>query len=145
MKVLEIPFNAFLGVKQAPGDSGMLLELDESSSSLNHIGTVHACVQLSLAEASSGEFLTRALPEYDGRAVAVLRRVEAKFRNPIRGKIFARAVTTESEVRQAAEPLASKGRAIVAVTIEIVDNSGVVGMAATFDWFARMLPLSDTP
>lgn len=144
MKVLEIPFNEFLGIKQSPDESGMLLELDESAALLNHIGTVHACVQLSLAEASSGEFLTRALPEYESRAVAVLRRVEAKFRNPIRGQIFARAVTTESEVRQAAQPLASKGRAIVAVTMEIVDNSGVVGMAATFEWFARMLPLSST-
>ena len=142
MKVPEIPFNEFLGIKQAPGESGTLLELDESSSFLNHIGTVHACVQLSLAEASSGEFLMRALPEYESRAVAVLRRVEAKFRNPIRGKIFSRAVTTESEVRQAAQSLASKGRAMVAVTIEIVDNSGVVGMAATFEWFARMLPVS---
>jgi hypothetical protein len=51
-------------------------------------------------------------------------------------------MTTVSEVRQAAQSLASHGRAMVAVTIEIVDNSGVVGMAATFEWFARMLPVS---
>ena len=136
MNVTDIPFNALLQIEK-PGDSTFLLKLRESPSFLNHIGTVHACVQMSLAEASSGEWLVQALPHLVDKAVAVLRRVEAKFKSPMRGEIFSRATTSLDEVRRSAETMAGKGRAIIPVTIEIVDGSGSVGLAATFEWFAQ--------
>jgi acyl-coenzyme A thioesterase PaaI-like protein len=140
MNVIEIPFNALLGIRQAPCDSGMLLELNESPSFLNHLGTVHAGVQLSLAEASSGEFLLRVLPGFADQVVAVVRRVEAKFKNPMKGRLSARAATAESELGQSAEPLATRGRAILPVTIEVLDQAGLVGLTATFQWFAQRRP-----
>lgn len=56
MKVTELPYNKFIGIKKAR-DSGYLLKLDESPDYLNHLGNVHAGAQLSLAEAASGEYL----------------------------------------------------------------------------------------
>lgn len=142
MNVIEIPFNRYLGMQQAQDGSGALLELDDSPSYLNHVGTVHASAQLALAEATSGEILLGALPELAGQAVAVVRRVEAKFRNPMRGKIASRPGTTAAQVRQSAEPLTVKGRAMIPVTVEIVDQAGAVGLVATFEWFAQKLPPS---
>lgn len=142
MNVTEIPFNRYLGMRQTQDGSGKLLELDDSPSYLNHVGTVHASAQLALAEATSGEILLRALPELAGQAVAVVRRVEAKFRNPTRGRIYSRAVTAVTDVQQSADPLSTKGRAIIPVTVEIVDQSGAVGLLATFEWFAQRLPPS---
>jgi hypothetical protein len=138
MNVTEIPFNQFIHLEkpQVPGAS--LLELNASACHLNHIGTVHACVQLSLAEASSGEFLMQSLPGFKDRAVGVLRRVEAKFKNPMQGKITARAATTAAELHESAEALITKGRAIVPVTIEVVDADNAVGLLATFHWFIQM-------
>lgn len=137
MNVTDIPFNAFLKIEKPPADSLFLLKLRESPSFLNHVGTVHACVQLALAEASSGEWLMQALPHLVDKAVAVVRRVEAKFKSPMTGEIFSRATTSLDEVRHSAEPLATKGRALVPVTIEIVDSSGNVGLIATFEWFSQ--------
>jgi acyl-coenzyme A thioesterase PaaI-like protein len=136
MNVIDIPFNALLKIEKAPADSPYLLQLQESPCLLNHIGTIHAGVQLTLAEAASGQWLMQAMPELADKMIGVVRRVEAKFKNPMLGAIYSRAVTSLDEIRRSAEPLASKGRALVAVAVEIVDNSGNVGLVATFEWFA---------
>jgi acyl-coenzyme A thioesterase PaaI-like protein len=139
MKVVDIPFNAMLGIRPAPDGSGMLLELPDAPCYRNHVGTVHAAAQLALAEAASGELLMRTLPEFQGQAAAVVRRVESKFSSPMMGAIYARAASEPVDVQQSSEPLKLKGRAIIPVSIEIVDRAGSVGMTATFEWFARKL------
>jgi len=78
--VTELPFNAFLGIEVASNPSE-LLRLRAGPQYLNHLGTVHASAQLALAEASSGECLLRSLGSPD-EVVAVVRRLEAKFRKP---------------------------------------------------------------
>ncbi len=135
MKVTDIPFNAFLRIEEARPDSAHLLRLQESPCHLNHLGTVHASVQLALAEASSGQLLIQALPELGGKVVAVVRRVEAKFKKPMQGSIYSRAITSLDEIRRSAESLATKGRSLIPVTVEIVDEDDNVGLAATFEWF----------
>jgi hypothetical protein len=137
VNVTDIPFNAFLGIERLPADSSFLLKLRESPSYLNHIGTVHAGAQLALAEASSGEWLMRARPDLADKTVAIVRRVEAKFRSPMSGDIFSRSTADLDEVRRSTEPLANKGRALIPVTIEVVDGHGNVGLIATFEWFAQ--------
>ena len=79
MNVTSIAFNAFLKIEEAPAGSSYLLQLRESPSHLNHVGTVHASVQLALAEASSGQLLMQAMPELADKVIAVVRRVEAKL------------------------------------------------------------------
>jgi hypothetical protein len=135
VKVTAIPFNAFLEMEES-ADSSRLLELSDSPHYLNHVGTVHASAQLALAEASTGQMLMQALPELADKVVAVVRRVEAKFKKPMQGVIASRPVTTSDEIRQAAAPLASRGRAVIPVTVEILDAAANVGLAATFEWFA---------
>lgn len=135
MNVTDIPFNAFLKIEKA-SDSSHLLQLQASPCHLNHVGTVHAGVQLALAEAASGECLMQALPELADKVVAVVRRVEAKFKKPLQGSIYARASTRLEEIHRHAEPLAAKGRALIPVTIEITDDTGAVGLVATIEWFA---------
>ena len=56
MDILAIPFHKFLNIKKHAGDD-YIFEADERPEYLNHLQTIHACVQLALAEASSGEFL----------------------------------------------------------------------------------------
>jgi hypothetical protein len=135
--VTAIPFNAFLKIEKCPAESPCLLTLAESPSLLNHIGTIHASAQLALAEASSGEWLVRALPNLVDTAIAVVRHVEAKFKNPMNGPIFSRPVTTLDEIRQSADALAAKGRALIPVTFEVVNRDGQVGLVVTFTWFAQ--------
>jgi acyl-coenzyme A thioesterase PaaI-like protein len=139
MDVTDIPFNKFLGIRKTQQEESHRLELPASPLYMNHVGSVHAAAQLALAEAASGEFLLEASPEYEGRVLAVVRRTEAKFRNPMTGRVFSRVAISAGDVRKSAEPLATKSRAIIPVTIEIIDDSGAVGLIATFEWFVQKI------
>jgi hypothetical protein len=137
MEVTDIPFNQYIRIEKPHEPTGPLLELNPSECHANHIGTVHACVQMTLAEAASGEFLMQTLPGFKEHTFGVLRRVEAKYKNPMQGKIAARAVSTADDLHEASDLLSTKGRAIVPVTIEVVDAENSVGLQATFHWFLQ--------
>src|SRR5260370_40888832 len=90
MDITEVPFNHFLGIKKSPADGPHLLELDNLPEYRNHLGTVHAGAQMALAEAASAEYLLRTFEGAAAGALAVVRRVQAKFRNLVNGKVFAK-------------------------------------------------------
>ncbi|MCD6050222.1 MAG: thioesterase [Verrucomicrobia bacterium] len=136
--VTELPFNRFLGLQLA-ATSDRVLQLPAGGQYLNHLGTVHASAQLALAEATSGEFLLRALGSTVG-VVPVVRRLEAKFRKPANG-ILTSTVTTPPEALAALRAdLAAKGRTLISVTVELHDESGAHTLSATVEWFITKIP-----
>jgi acyl-coenzyme A thioesterase PaaI-like protein len=139
--VTELPFNCLLGIRPA-SDATYLLQLPSDTQYLNHLGTVHAGAQLALAEASSGEFLLKHFGSSDG-LVPVLRRVEAKFRNPANGAIMSTASTTPESLARLDAELSSKGRSVITIAVEIYDESGAHTLSATFDWFIQRQKKSD--
>ena len=141
--VTGLPFNRLLSIRSA-SDAVHLLELPSGSQYLNHLGTVHAGAQLALAEASSGELLLKHFGSSDG-LVPVLRRVEAKFRNPANGTIMSTASTTPESLARLDAELSSKGRSVIGITVDIYDESGAHTLSATFDWFIQRQNNSDQP
>lgn len=135
MDVLDVPFNHFIGIRRS--ETTGLLELEDRPSYLNHLGTVQAAAQLALAEAASGDHLIRLFPELVGVAMPVVRKVEAKFRNPLRGKVTARAFADENDVEGFRRSIVAKGRGFIAVRVEVVDAVGVVGLCSSFEWFIQ--------
>lgn len=131
--VTELPFNCFLGLEIA-GEPTQLLRLPAGAQYLNHLGTVHASAQLALAEASSGEFLLRALGTVEG-VVPVVRRMESKFRKPANGAVTSTVSTSLEAVEQVRANLAAKGRALVSVAVELHDESGAHTLSAMVEWF----------
>jgi hypothetical protein len=68
--------------------------------------------------------------------VPVLRRVEAKLRNPAKGTtIMSTARTTSESLARLDAELSSKGRSVIGITVEIYDESVAHTLSATFDWF----------
>lgn len=140
MNVAQLPFNRLLGLRPAGADSGFLVTLPEGPQYLNHLGTVHAGALLAVAEAGSGVFLLDRLGDTAG-VVPVVRRVEAKFRQPASGQVSARAAVAPDEVARWASELAGRGRVLAAVPVEVVDAVGKVVLSATVEWFiARINP-----
>jgi hypothetical protein len=131
--VTELPFNTFIGIQDADGPHE-LLRLPAGGQYLNHLGNVHASAQLALAEASSGEFLLRALGSADG-IVPVVRRFESKFRKPANGAIMSTVSTPSEAVERLRADLAAKGRALISIAVELHDQSGAHTMSATIEWF----------
>jgi acyl-coenzyme A thioesterase PaaI-like protein len=136
--VTELPFNRFIGLRGA-ADPEKLLTLPAGEQYLNHLGTVHASAQLALAEASSGEFLLRALGSSDG-VVPVVRRLESKFRKPANGAITSSVSTPPEAIEQLRAELEAKGRAIISVAVDVHDESGAHTLSATVEWFITRSP-----
>jgi acyl-coenzyme A thioesterase PaaI-like protein len=132
--VTTLPFNRLLGLENAAPDSGFLVSLPGLPQYTNHLGTVHASALLAVAEAGSGAFLLRHLGDAAGY-VPVVRRMEAKFRKPARGRVSARASTGEGELDRAGADLAAKGRTLIRLSVEVVDEGGTVAMTADVEWF----------
>jgi acyl-coenzyme A thioesterase PaaI-like protein len=136
--VTELPFNKLLNLQSAD-DIAKLLRLPAGGQYLNHLGTVHAGALLSLAEASSGEFLLRALGGVTG-VVPVVRRLEAKFRKPANGAITSAASVAEGILEELHAGLAGKGRALISVNVELHDVSGAHVLSASVEWFISTAP-----
>ena len=137
MDITEIPFNQFLGIKKSPSDGLHLLELDDLPVYRNHLGTVHAGVQMALAEAASAEYLLRTFQGVDAGVLAVVRRVQAKFKNLVTGKVFAKADCAPEELVRFSTALDAKGKASIGVTVDISDAGGVVAMSSVIEWFIQ--------
>ncbi len=134
MDVTELPFNRLIGLESADSDTGFLVSLPDDPKYTNHLGTVHASALFAVAEAGSGVFLLRQFGSGEG-LVPVVRRVEARFRKPGSGRVSARASVVPEEVSRWSRELASRGRVLAPVSVEIVDSGGVVVFSATIEWF----------
>ena len=121
----------------SPQGCDHILEMPESPLLLNHVGTVHASVQFALAEAGSGEFLLRHLGAAQSEIFAVLRSSEVKFRKPAHGALRASARFADGAADSLSAALASRGRALASVLVEVADIQGIVTMTGQFDWFLQ--------
>ena len=137
MHVTDLAINKTLGMRLAPAGNGHILEMPESPLHLNHVGTIHASVQFALAEASSGEFLLRHLGEAESQVFAVLRTSDVKFRKPAHGALKASARFADGATDSLSAELASRGRALASVLVEVADAQGIVTMTGQYDWFLQ--------
>lgn len=134
--VTDLPFNELVGLQQGGGSS--LLTLPAGEKYLNHLGTVHAGALLTLAEAASGEFLLRHFGPTEG-VVPVVRRLEAKFRKPATGAVNSTVSTPAADLDHVQGDLASKGRTMVGIAVDLHDQTGAHVLSATVDWFISKL------
>jgi acyl-coenzyme A thioesterase PaaI-like protein len=134
MDVTQLPYNRLIGLEPAAVGSELLVGLPHGPQYTNHLGTVHASALLAVAEAGSGAFLVRHLGGVTG-FVPVVRRLEARFRKPASGAVWARATVPAEEVNRWSAELASRGRLSAGVPVEVVDGAGVVVLSAVVEWF----------
>ena len=62
MNILSIPFHRLLHIERNLDDD-FIFQIRERPELHNHLGTFHACAQLSLAEATAGEYLQQQFQE----------------------------------------------------------------------------------
>ena len=133
MNVTDIPFNRFLGLRS----DGPALTLPADSNYRNHLGTVHAGAQFSLAEASSGQWLLANFGDGARDHLAVVRHADVKYRRPATGELIAKAEVAPEEAERFWETLRRRGRATIGVPVTVTGADGDVTLEATFEWFAQ--------
>lgn len=143
MDVTQLPFNQLVGLQSEAEASGWLVSLPAGAQHMNHVGTLHACALLTVAEAGSGIFLQRKLGSAAGY-VPVVRRLQARFRKPAVGWVAARANLPDEVVAGWAAQLATRGKLTAEVPVEVVDGNGTVVLTAEVEWFIARAPATAT-
>lgn len=139
MKATDIPFAAHVGVEQENGD----LSLELRDAVTNHLGTMHAGAQYTLAETRSGLYLQTLFPDIGESVVPLLRDGNVKYKKAATGRLYAFASCDEEAVERFRERFAKKGRGLLDVNVDIKDAEGGLVSQASFSWFIQILNPSD--
>lgn len=134
MDILAIPFHRFLHIKRnEPKD--FIFKIEERPEYLNHLGTIHACVQLTLAEATSGEFLLQQFSEIKNELIPVVRKTEVKYHRPANGNLFSKALFSTNGKEEILNELNARNKTLVKVKVEVYDSENKKALTALFEWF----------
>ena len=135
MKATQIPFVKYIGIEE--DDTQLSLNFKEEL--LNHIKTIHASAQFTLAETQSGVHLQTLFPHLEGKVVPVLRDAQIKYKKPAQEKIIAFASVSDEDIEKFKSQFEKKGRGSLKVDTKIKDINGVLTCEATFTWFIQSL------
>lgn len=135
MTIAEIPFNRLIGLQREPEGGEFSVSLPAGTQYHNHLGIVHAAAQLAVAEAASGEWMLRHFGARAAEFIAVVRRMETKFKQPGRGKILGKATVTEEQRAQLEHDLATKRALNFTLRIDVCDEKGAHNLTGTVEWF----------
>ncbi len=136
MNLKEIPFAKLLAISES--NSEFLFELSDDEKYTNHLGTVAAAAQFSLAEFASGQWMINSFPDIATQVIPVLRKSEVKFKKPAIGRVRARAIVNEETRYQFITELMQRKRALVTILIELVNDDLEVVMSGTYEWFIQL-------
>ena len=135
MKVTDIPFVKHIGIEEQNNE----LSLRYSNTVLNHIKTIHASAQFTLAETQSGMHLQSLFPELTGKVIPVLRDAQIKYKKPAQEKIIAYASTEKEAIEKFRVQFSKKARGLLQINVSIKDINDVLTCQATFTWFIQGL------
>ncbi len=141
VKVTDLAYNQALGIRDAPAGAGHLLELPFAPLVQNHLQTMHAAAQFSLAEAASAECLQRQFGAALGEVFAVVRGVEVKYRKPATTDLLAFGEPDETTRTQLVAEITRRGRSSAVILIDLKDRNGTLTFHAQFEWFISRVPL----
>lgn len=136
MEITEVPFAKTIALKKT-GSGHLELQLDESLH--NHLQTIAAGAQYSLAELASGDHLQGLFPELVDKVVPVLRDSRFKFKRPATSKVSAFASTSGKSVEKFTAQFAKKGRALIIVDVKVKDTDGFVTGFGFFSWYVKVI------
>lgn len=136
MNLADIPFANLLGLKPSADD--YIFELDGHVRYTNHLNTVAAAAQFSLAEVASGQWLLNHFPDLAAHAIPMLRKSNVRFRTPAVGRIRARTTTPPTEAAEIRARLLSNRRTTCVIHVEVVTDDETITMQGDFEWFLML-------
>ncbi len=140
LKATDLAYNQALGIRTAPAGAEHLLELPFAPLVQNHLGTMHAAAQFSLAEAASAECLQRHFGAAAEGVLGVVRGVEVKYRRPATGDLLAFGAPDDHTRGSLLPELAGRGKSSAVILIDLKDRAGTLTFHGKFEWFISRVP-----
>jgi hypothetical protein len=135
MEVTAIPFVKHIGIKEEGSQLSLSIMLEVE----NHIGTIHASAQFTLAETQSGLFLQEEFKDLEGEVLPLLRSSSVKYKALATTTLRAEATINDEVKSKFIEQFSRRGRATITVDVKLVDVENVVTMVGEFVWFVERL------
>ena len=135
MRATDIEFVKLVGIKQSENSVSLAYKKDV----FNHIESIHASAQFTLAETQSGLFLQELFPELVGKVIPLLRESRIKYKKPALKNIVAFASCSDENIIKFKEQFAKKGRSILSVSVDVKDSAGVLTASSEFVWFVQKI------
>lgn len=136
MNLTSIPFAQMIRLQEGEGD--YLFCLPAHQDYTNHLGTVAAAAQFSLAEFASGQWLLNTFPEWAELVVPMLRNSQVKFNQATTGSIYAKVSVSKDTIQQVEEELKQLKRSKCSIPVKVLNNEGHVVMTGNFEWILLM-------
>lgn len=133
MNILTIPFHSHLKIKKSNSDSFTFM-LEPQVFNENHLGTVHACAQLALAEATSGQFLLENFEDFENKVVPVIRKTQVKYHTPAKGYLYSVAEFIDGSKEDYVNQFEKRGRIMTSVKVKLYDENDKLILTAIFEW-----------
>lgn len=138
MDILSVPFHRLLNIEENQKGGEFIFQVEERPELRNHLGTFHACAQLALAEATSGEYLLQQFMELKDVVVPVIRRTEVKYSLPANGTLFSKATFASGSKEEFMKQFEARKRCIIAIKIEVFNTENKRTLSAVFDWLISL-------
>jgi len=116
MDVTHIPFAKHIGIERKEEGT---LKLEPTEVVQNHMQTIHASAQFTLAETQSGLYLQKAFPTLENKVVALLRGSSVKYKNPASSTLTAHASLEDTIREKFLTSIHKKSRASITVMVEL--------------------------
>ena len=136
MDVTHIPFAKHIGIQRKEEGT---LKLVSTEVVQNHIQSIHASAQFTLAETQSGLYLQLLFPEYAEQVITLLRGSTVKYKHTATTDIYAIASVDEVAKEKFETQFLKKGRASITIAVELRDSDEVVTMVGEFNWFVQSI------
>ncbi len=136
MDVTEIPFVNHIGIERKEEGT---LKLEPTAVVQNHIQTIHASAQFTLAETQSGLYLQESFFELKEKVVAVLRASTVKYKNPATTTLYAQATIDEELKQKFLAQFKRKGRGSIKVEVSLEDKESLLILQGIFVWFVQKI------
>jgi len=133
---MNIPFIENMGI-EAQENGSLYLPFHETL--LNHLGTIHASAQFTLAETQSGFYLEIMFPEYGDKVVPLLRSSSVKYKYPASKDIYSVASASKEALEKFESQFLKKGRAVIVINVTVYDSDDIITMEGEFSWFISKL------
>jgi len=129
---MNIPFIENMGIEAEENGS---LYLRFRQKLLNHVGTIHASAQFTLAETQSGFYLELMFPQYRNKVIPILRSSSVKYKHPATKDIYSVATASKEALEKFDIQFLKKGRALISIDVTVYDNDKNITMIGEFVWF----------
>ncbi|WP_052746149.1 YiiD C-terminal domain-containing protein [Sulfurovum lithotrophicum] len=133
IKATDIPFVRFIGIKEKEE----ILSLDLKKNVCNHVETIHAAAQFTLAETESGMRLQSLFPELEQKVIPLVRDAQIKYKKPAAKKITAHSFVEEEAIEKFKTQFGKKGRALLQIRVEIRDIDDTLTSETYITWFVQ--------